>query len=488
MAERDDEQDPRRQLDAVRQLAHARRDEAAETAVLGDLFLQPATVPVVARTLTPEHFGDPRHATIYWALLEVWRSGDQLGLTTVTEFLRNNNRLNTIGGPQYLSELHDIALGGTVDAERNAEIVLDEAIARTVALGLQELLVAAVQGRAGRELLELFAQKARQIAERFSPSQSQSYAAATDQFLSEYVSRAESGNTLAGIPTGFPELDELMGGLCEGEFIILAADTGSGKSALALNLSLNVARHTGAKVLFVSLEMKGKEVAGRGLCLDAGVNMNAFRTMSVSDADWSRINAATARAATTPLLINDDVRVTLARLRAEALLLRQQRDLSMVVVDYVQLLVDAVRRANKGISEVEAVGMITRELKLLAMELGVPVLALSQFNKGGTQRVERSPGAKHSATDLKGNSSIGQDANTILLLKADKEARTAEINVVKHRSARTGAVTLRFIPELTKFESMRESAAPSLPAPALPASVPSTPDPREPTESEDPYL
>jgi replicative DNA helicase len=307
--------------------------------------------------------------------------------------------------------------------------------------------------------------RARKLSERFVSSRTQTYGDAVSAFLDDYHRRAEAGATSAGVKTGFKDLDDLIGGLCDGEFVVIAADTGQGKSALALNLALNVARDTQKHVFFVSLEMLGREIGGRGLCLDAGVNMAAFRSMSLSPAEWDKVNHTSGIVHDTPLLINDEVRLTLPRLRAEALVLKQRHDIALVVVDYLQLLALMVKRgAGNDMGDPEAIAETSRELKLLAMELERPVIALSQFNRAASRRVEQDAEAQYTVADLKGSSAIGQDANTVLLMRANKEERLAEIAVAKHRSSRTGVVKLRFIPELTKFESLpRENDPRELP-------------------------
>jgi len=440
-----------------------RHDIASELATLGGIMLDNSAMAIVA-TITAASDYSPAHCTIFESMLALWDASEEIGVITVSESLRKRGLLNAIGGLQYLGSLQDFGVTGSKSVERVAEIVRSHATVRTAQRHALELLHAASDPSAdAASLTQLALTNSKRLAERATQSHSATYYDCATEYLNEYESRVSSGATYSGIATGLDELDELTGGLLPTELIVIAADTGQGKSSLALCVCLNVARATQRAVMLFSLEMQRKEVGGRGLSIDAGVDLTRFRTMRATVEDTQKFSIAARDARSVPLWINHDPRITLDKVFAECSIKAQRGGLALVVLDYIQLLALAVKRSGGKVSEYDAITDVSRELKLLAMELQVPVIALSQFNRAYSRRAQDDTQAKPGLADLKGSSAIGQDANMVLLMTMEKGATDANIYLAKHRSGKMGEAVLAFDPTRTRFYNRvttRESAPP----------------------------
>lgn len=443
-----------------------RIDEHAERATLGELLLDARAMPAVAALLEPADFADLKRGQVFAATLAVWKRGVPVGATTVADELVAEHRWQLLDAHRFLTALSDEAVGSTVGAEANAAIVHNEAVARSAIAAAYAVLHAATREHARADaLVELLGEQTRTVSGRLVRSAAKSYGEFADQFLSEYLERAESGAAYAGVPFGWPSLDELTGSMLPGELIVVAADTGHGKSALALATALNVALLAPAKgggpVLMYSLEMKGKEIAGRGISQTARVDLSKFRRLSATTEDLTHLSRVAGAAVEVPLYINDSTRITLEKIRAEAMVLRNRFGrLALLVVDYCQLLAKALKRANPKIAEHEAINDVSSELKMLAGEVDCPIILLSQYNRGFAQRTLKEKDAKASVHDLKGSSGIGQDGNTVLLMTTDNDAGFADITAAKQRGDVKGkSVRLKWYPTQTRFEELDAPAS-----------------------------
>jgi replicative DNA helicase len=264
----------------------------------------------------------------------------------------------------------------------------------------------------------------------------------------------ERGEDITGTPTGFTDLDEILAGLQPSNLVVIGARPAMGKTAFALGLASNAAIESRKAVLVFSLEMGQLEVSQRILCAEARVDSSRVRTGKLTDADWGKISHAVGRIADAPIYIDDNANITVMDIRAKARRLKSQLgDLGMIIIDYVQLMTG---RSNAENRQVE-VSEISRNLKILARELEVPVIALAQLNRGLEQRADKRP----MLSDLRESGALEQDADIVMFLYRDEvynpdsqDRGTAEIIIAKHRNGPVGKVRLAWLDHYTKFANM----------------------------------
>ena len=273
------------------------------------------------------------------------------------------------------------------------------------------------------------------------------------EFLDETVQQLQelekNGGFASGVPTGFYQLDNLAHGLHPGQLIIVAARPAMGKSTLALDFCRNAAIHNNMTSVIFSLEMDGTEISRRMISAESGVSMSRMSSGDLEDADWTKIAQVLSRCAQAPLYIDDSPNLTLPEIRSKCRRLKQQNDLKLVVVDYLQLMSSGKRVESRQ----QEVAEFSRSLKLLAKELDIPVVAVAQLNRGPEQRTDRKP----MLADLRESGSLEQDADVVMLLhrpeayNQDDRPGEADIIVAKHRNGPTATIPLTFLGRLSKF-------------------------------------
>ena len=261
---------------------------------------------------------------------------------------------------------------------------------------------------------------------------------------------------LAGVPTGFAELDHLTGGLHPGQMVILAARPGVGKSTMALDLARSASMRHGLTSAFFSLEMSQLEITMRLLSAEATVPLAHLRSGRMSDDDWDRISTRMNQVSEAPLFIDDSPNLSLLEIRSKARRLKQQDDLQLLIIDYIQLMTSGRRFESRQVE----VSEISRQIKLLAKELEIPVVALSQLNRGPEQRADRRP----MLSDLRESGSLEQDADLVILLNRpdlhnlhSDRVGEADFEVAKHRNGPTKTITVAFQGHYSRFGDMRRS-------------------------------
>jgi replicative DNA helicase len=407
----------------------------------------------VAEEVRADDFYHPAHQTLFKAMVSLHDEQSPVDLVTVSDYLSTRKLLDSVGGPVFLAEIADFE-ATAAHVVHHARIVRDKAVKRRliqVATGVVES-VYEDDGSCG-ELLDAAESKIFDISRSESRGSFRSLhdeMEPTFDYVEAIMSRAGS---LTGIPTGYPDLDEMTGGLQNGELVILAARPSMGKTALALNMARNAAMDHQKKVAVFSLEMTTRALVLRLLSSEARVDFSIFRSKYVPTRDFTRLSQAGTRLANAEVWIDDSGSLTILEIKAKCRRLKADKGLDLVILDYLQLAHSDGRRERKDLEIAE----ISQGLKALAKELSIPVVALSQLNRGPEQRDpdKRRP----NMGDLRESGAIEQDADLIAFIYRDhvynKEAdpHDAELIIAKQRNGPTGTVHLHFEGRYARFET-----------------------------------
>jgi replicative DNA helicase len=428
-------------------------DLAAERSVLSALVLDARAFIDVAEEVRADDFYHPAHQTLFKAMVSLHDEQSPVDLVTLSDYLSTRKLLDSVGGPVFLAEIADFE-ATAAHVVHHARIVRDKAVKRRliqVATGVVES-VYEDDGSCG-ELLDAAESKIFDISRSESRGSFRSLhdeMEPTFDYVEAIMSRAGS---LTGIPTGYPDLDEMTGGLQNGELVILAARPSMGKTALALNMARNAAMDHQKKVAVFSLEMTTRALVLRLLSSEARVDFSIFRSKYVPTRDFTRLSQAGTRLANAEVWIDDSGSLTILEIKAKCRRLKADKGLDLVILDYLQLAHSDGRRERKDLEIAE----ISQGLKALAKELSIPVVALSQLNRGPEQRDpdKRRP----NMGDLRESGAIEQDADLIAFIYRDhvynKEAdpHDAELIIAKQRNGPTGTVHLHFEGRYARFET-----------------------------------
>jgi replicative DNA helicase len=428
----------------------------AEQSVLGAILLADTTLYglVINEGLKPEHFYREQHATVYRAMLELYGESREIDVLTVTEQLRQAGKLEEVGGAAMVD-----ALAGAAPAAGNvreyARIVHSNALLRRLLRTTQQIQASVHNHEAPAQELVEWAE--RDILEVAHDDRQKDFRSIGDVLHGEVdkLHRLSIQQTaLTGTPSGFKDLDEITGGFQDGNLIVLAARPSMGKSALVTNIAENAALEHGKPVALFSLEMSEAELAQRFVASQARIKGEELRKGRVAENRWPKILEACQRFEKAPLYIDDTSDLGILELRAKARRLHQQSEggLGLIIVDYLQLM----RPDGRVESRVEQVGQMSRGLKILARELEVPVIALSQLSRAVESRTDKKP----ILSDLRESGQIEQDADLVMFIYReeyyDKESERegeADIIIAKHRNGALGDVVLTFQKEYPKFMS-----------------------------------
>jgi replicative DNA helicase len=429
----------------------------AEQATLGAMFLSAEAVEGALAALQPEDFMRPAHARIFTAMGDLYGRSVPIDHLSVADRLESTGELEAAGGKTYLLDVTGV-VPTAANWARYAEIVKRTSTLRQLIAAGTDIVALGydapddIQQVVGDAEKMIFDVTNRRVESNFKDmNELLKIAFAEIEYL------AENKKHVTGVPSGFKELDKLMAGMHKGDLIILAARPSVGKTALALNMAVNAAKAGNAVVVF-SLEMGAEQLVQRVLCAEARINLQDVRTGFVKESDWHAIHTALDKLHQLPFYVDDTPSISILELRAKAR--RQLRGIEpgkgLIVVDYLQLMQPQGRR-QEGNRQTE-IAEISRGLKILGKELGVPVLALSQLSRAVEQRAGKRP----QLSDLRESGAIEQDADVVMFIDRntdphaeEEEGRpqkgVAELIVAKHRNGPTGQVPLVFMERFTKF-------------------------------------
>jgi replicative DNA helicase len=400
-----------------------------------------------------DFFYKKAHQLIYEGFLRLSEKSDNIDLVTVSEHLKNKNELEEVGGRSYLAELTSAA-PVSANAEYYAKIVKEKFTLRSMILAGNRIVEL---GHHTDEDTEILVDKAEQIIFELAQNKARESLVHIENVLTtsweQLEERAANKNSLTGLNTGFYDLNSFTSGLQKSDLIILAARPSMGKTALALNIAENVALLNRAPVAIFSLEMGKEQLVQRLLCSRAEIDSSRVRTGQLRDDDWAKLGSAMGELGEAPIFIDDSAGVTVMELRGKCRRLKAQHgDLGLVIIDYLQLIEGRSNNDNR----VNQMGEISRGLKLLARELNVPIIALSQLSRAVESRQDKRP----MLSDLRDSGAIEQDADIVLMIYRDEyynpeteKAGIADLIIAKQRSGPVGSLELVFQSNITKFKN-----------------------------------
>ncbi|HLO35675.1 MAG TPA: replicative DNA helicase [Candidatus Deferrimicrobium sp.] len=429
------------------------QDMAAEQSVLGSMLLSKDAIADVSEVLRGADYYRPAHETIHDTIIDLYGRGEPVDMVTVAAELQRRGELQRIGGAPYL---HTLSANVPIAANAGyyAEIVREKAILRRlVDAGTKIVQI----GYAGEGQIDAVVDQAQaevyKIADRRSGEDYVPLSDIMDGVLDEIeaISNREAG--LYGVPTGFADFDDLTNGLHSGQMIIVAARPAMGKSTLALDFCRAASIHNNLASVFFSLEMTRSEITMRLLSAEAKVPLNHIRNGNMNDDDWAKLARKMGEVSSAPMFIDDSPNMTMMEIRAKARRLKQRHDLRLIVIDYMQLMSSGKKVESRQLE----VSEFSRQIKLLAKELELPIIALSQLNRGPEQRGDKRP----MMSDLRESGSLEQDADMVILLHRDdvyeKESTRpgeADLIVAKHRNGPTRDITVAFQGHYSRFVDM----------------------------------
>jgi replicative DNA helicase len=425
----------------------------AEQSVLGAVLLENSALLKCLDVVTPEDFYRESHRRMFRAMLELFDKSEAIDLVTLSEHLTRKNELEAVGGASYLS-----SVAGQVPTAANvlyhSKIIKEKSILRNLLRSSTDIASRVYEESAEADELLDFAERSifeiseRRVKAAFSPLRD----VVKDSFsmIEQLYDKKEA---ITGVPSGFTDLDDLTTGFQKGDLVVIGGRPSMGKTAFSLNVAQKVGVELKEPVAIFSLEMSTRQLALRMLCSEGMVDSNKVRKGFVGKQDWHKLTSAAGRLVEAPIFIDDSSDINVLEMRAKARRLKMEHGLSLVVVDYLQLMRGRMsfERREQEISD------ISRSLKALAKELDIPVVALSQLNRSVEMRTDKRP----SLADLRESGAIEQDADVILFLYRDEvydrenedKKGKAEVIVAKQRNGPTGVVRLSFQGYCTRFTS-----------------------------------
>ena len=428
-------------------------DLLAEQSAIGGMLLSKDAVADVVETVRGVDFYIPKHEVVFEAVLSLYSHGEPTDVIAVTDELTKSGQLQRAGGAEYLHTLTGL-VPTAANAGYYASIVAEKAVLRRLV-------------EAGTRIVQMGYASEGEVVDLVNNAQAEIYGVTGGVEAEDYVPLVEAIDTavdeiekargrdgeMAGVPTGFAELDELTNGLHGGQLVIVAARPGLGKSTIALDFARAATIKHHMPTIFFSLEMGRSEIAMRLLAAEASIPMHTLRKGAMDQRDWDKLAQVRGQIADAPLYIDDSPNMTLVEIRAKCRRLSQRVGLKMVVIDYLQLMTSG----KKVESRQQEVSEFSRALKLLAKELHVPVIALSQLNRGPEQRSDKKP----ALSDLRESGSLEQDADIVILLhredayeRESPRAGEADLIVAKHRNGRQDTIGVSFSGMYSRFSDM----------------------------------
>lgn len=430
------------------------QDIAAEQSVLGGMMLSKDAIADVVEQLKGHDFYKPAHEMVYDAILDLYGRGEPADAVTVSALLTKRGEIGRVGGAPYLHTLISM-VPTAANAGYYARIVRERAVLRRLV-------------EAGTRIVQLgYAAEGGDVDDLVNTAQAEVYAVTEQRTSEDYLPLAEilngameeieaaghRGEGMVGVPTGFMELDRLTNGLHPGQMVVIAARPAIGKSTLGIDIVRSASiKHDMTSVIF-SLEMSRNEITMRMLAAEGRVPLQNMRKGQMRDEDWQRLASTVGKISAAPLFIDDSPNMSLMEIRAKCRRLKQRHGLKLVVIDYLQLMSSGKRVESRQ----QEVSEFSRALKLLAKELEVPVIAISQLNRGAEQRTDKRP----QLSDLRESGAIEQDADVVILLhredayeRESPRAGEADLIVAKHRNGPTDTIVVAFQGQYARFVDM----------------------------------
>lgn len=426
-------------------------DEDAEEAVIGSMLTDKDAVIAAIEVLKPEDFYRDDNKTIFEAEASIYAKGEPIDFITVKEELISMGKFDAVGGNEYLATLTD-KVPTTANIEKYVKIVEDKSLLRTLIKTANELIdLGYSQNEEIESLMDSAEKKIFDIMQRKSQK---GYSSIKDILVDSFTQLQELYNNkqhITGVPSGFIDLDNKTAGFHKSELILIAARPAMGKTAFALNIATNAAVQANIPVVVFSLEMSREQCANRILCSQAMVDSQKVSKGDISDEEWEKLAVASGELSeSSGIFIDDTAGITVAEIRAKCRKLKIEKNIGLIVIDYLQL----IQGSGKSSSREQEIAEISRSLKILAKEIDVPVIALSQLSRAPEARTDHRPMLQ----DLRESGSIEQDADIVMFIYRDdyynpqaEQTNIAEIIIAKNRSGPVGTTELLWMPSFTKF-------------------------------------
>lgn len=422
----------------------------AEQAVLGSLLVATDAISRVVDVLEPDYFYRKSHQVIYAAILDLFDKNEPIDIVTVSQYLKDEGKLDLVGGRQYIADLA-MSIATTANIEYYARSVNEKALLRNLIKAGTEIVAGCYEETDADVAIDNAEHMIFSLAQRRNLAQLVHIGDIVESSFAKIEERYENRDSLAGVTSGFYDLDALTSGFQPSDLIIVAARPSMGKTAFCLNIGQAIALEKKLPVAIFSLEMSKEQLVQRMLCSEAAIDANRLRTGLLHNNDWNRLAMAMGKLGEAPIFIDDSAMVSALDIRAKARRLKaEHKDLGLIVIDYIQLMQGRKQTDNR----VQEVSEISRSLKTLARELNVPVIALSQLSRAVEQRQNKRP----MLSDLRESGSIEQDADIVMFIYRDEyynpeseQKGEAEIIIAKQRNGPTGTVDLLFQSSITRF-------------------------------------
>lgn len=431
-------------------------DIEAEQAVLGCMLTDKDSVIAAIEKLKLDDFYREDNKAIYEAMLALYAKSEPIDIITVKAELVSNGKFDQIGGLEYLAALPE-KIPTTTNVEKYIKIIEEKSILRNLIKTANDIIAAGYDQTEEVEDIMNIAEK--KIFDLMQNKNAKGYTAIKDVLVGTFSELERLYNQkgyITGIETGFTELDYKTSGFHKSDLIIIAARPAMGKSAFAINIATHAAISNNVPVIIFNLEMSKEQVANRILCSEAMVDSNKIRTGKIDDNDWIKLANSSGRLAEAPIYIDDTPGISIMEIRARCRKLKIEKNIGLVVIDYLQLVQGS---GKKNSSREQEISEISRSLKILAKELDIPVIALSQLSRGAEKRDDKRP----MLSDLRESGAIEQDADIVMFLYRDdyynqdsEKKNIAEVILAKHRGGSTGTVELLWLGNYTKFANLEK--------------------------------
>ena len=429
-------------------------DIEAEQAIIGSMLTDKDAVISSIEVLKEEDFYREDNKAIYSAILNLYAKNEPIDIITVKAELVEAGNFERVGGMEYLASLPD-KVPTTANVERYIKIVDEKYMLRKLIQSANDLIALGYDET--EEVDNILDMAEKKVFDLTQSKNATGYSSIKDVLVESFAELEKLYNQkghITGVSTGFSDLDYKTSGFHGSDLIILAARPAMGKSAFAINVATNAAVQNKVPVAIFNLEMSKEQIGNRILCSEAMVDSNKIRTGQIEDGDWMKLADTLSVLSDAPIYIDDTPGISIMEIRAKCRKLKIEKDIGLIVIDYLQLIQGS---GKKNSSREQEISEISRSLKILAKELNVPVIALSQLSRGAEKRDDKRP----MLSDLRESGAIEQDADIVVFLYRDdyynedsEEKNVAEVILAKHRGGSTGTVKLAWMPSYTKFANL----------------------------------
>lgn len=427
----------------------------AEQSVLGSMLLDKEAIPAVAEILKNDDFYREDHGEIYEAIMDLFNKAEPVDLITVTEQLKSRGTLDKVGGLEYITNLAT-SVPTTANVKHYTNIVEEKSILRKLIRASSEIIDMSYE--ASDEVSIILDNAERNIFDILQKRGSKGFYHVKEILIEAFNRLEELYNNkefITGVPSGFVDLDYKTSGFQNSDLILIAARPSMGKTAFALNIAQHAAIYKKIPVAVFSLEMSREQLVNRIMCSEALIDSQKMRTGNLDDEDWDKIARTLGPLSEAPIYIDDTPGVSVMEIRAKCRRLKLEKNLGLIIIDYLQLMQGRGRIENRQ----QEISEISRSLKILAKEIKVPVIALSQLSRAPEARSDRRP----VLSDLRDSGAIEQDADMVMFIYRDdyynqdtEKKNIAEIIIAKHRNGSTGTVELVWLGQYTKFGNLKK--------------------------------